>query len=234
MKRFIALLMALVMCLALCACGSEVNAKDEVKAKEAYDKLVEVYNLVDQIGGDIYQIWAKSSTDKSKLLEDPINYILNNSHLEKDDLLFGFLSMVTIVSSGAGSRDETLEHFLTYSEEEKEYLLNTLNDADIIDSFFSRANPLTDFCVFCVINSYYLNGDFAIAQEKLDEAKAIVKDLQSSNFGGMEALNSMYTDILSYYNYCLEPTGSLVQASETISDLRASISESMNSLELFF
>ena len=54
MKRILSLLLALALCLPLCACGNQKEAEAAQKAKEAYDFLVEAYTKTDEIGSAIY------------------------------------------------------------------------------------------------------------------------------------------------------------------------------------
>ena len=97
MKRVIAFLLALVMIIALCACGTTQKAEPtpniEEKKREAskaaglaYAGIMSAYDIIDIIGSDIYEAWRMGIYDKDKV---SIKYLASNLNLTTDELMAG-------------------------------------------------------------------------------------------------------------------------------------------------
>lgn len=162
MKRILSLLLALALCLPLCACGNQKEAEAAQKAKEAYDFLVEAYTKTDEIGDAIYGVWALNVKSAAKIKTDPLGTLLPSTTLSKEELKLGIVCATGEVAAKDQTKDEILSLFRNATEEEMNGV-NDIKDEDL-GVLFAVVSDMPQFCVLCVQDAYYLNGGVESAQ----------------------------------------------------------------------
>lgn len=242
-KKALAILLALCVVFSAAGCSNkkkEAEKKEAEKkyAQEVYAELKELYSKVDCIGGDIHQVWTLSTTKKQELLANPIEYLANNTHLSEMELKYSTIVELAIVVAPE-KRDSIMADYGSKSDEEIKEMLDELHKVggDAIFSMgFKSVNPLADFCVFTIRDAYYLNGTIESIQTEMDASKDMIKSFNADypNFEGADALKNIYTQTTAYFDFCVNPSGNLIQAMNSISDYRDSVKASMAELDFIF
>ena len=234
MKRILSLLLALALCLPLCACGNQKEAEAAQKAKEAYDFLVEAYTKTDEIGDAIYGVWALNVKSAAKIKTAPLGTLLPSTTLSKEELKLGIVCATGEVAAKDQTKDEILSLFRNATEEEMNGV-NDIKDEDL-GVLFAVVSDMPQFCVLCVQDAYYLNGGVESAQTALESAKAAIKEIEAMNVEpeGMEALKNIYVATSAYLDFCLNVKGSLLQTSDTINEYRTTVKTAMSELDLIY
>lgn len=221
MKKWIALLLAAVMCLSLCACGGG-NKKAFNASKDAYDNIDIAYEITEQFGSDIYEAWRMGIYDKDDIIDDGAKHLATKLSLSVDEIRAGVAYMV---ANALGKNWDEM------SEEDKQAYI------DNADSFFRvMEDSLFSFCVNSVSAAYVVNGKVEEAQTALDAAKAQMKELSQkySDYEHYPNLKGFYTTTSSFFDFCNNPTGSFEQVKQTINDYKNSARDYINDLDYIF
>lgn len=218
MKKIISLLLVIIICLSLTACGgSDKKAFDTSKA--AYDNISIAYEITEQFGSDIYEAWRLGIYDKDEILDDGAAHLAKELSLSADEIRAGAVYTVY--------QDE----WDTMSEAKKDELIAKA------DNLFSlMEEDLFSFCVMTVSNAYAVNGKIEEAQTALDAAKALMKDLSSdySDYEHYPNLKGYFTTASSFFEFCQNPTGSFEQIKETVNDYKNEARDYISDLDYIF
>ena len=218
MKKAIPFILALVLCLSLCACGGSDKKAFEA-SKAAYDNINIAYEITEQFGSDIYEAWRLGIYDDDEILDDGAIHLATELSLSADEIRAG--AVYTIYN----------DEWDTMSDEEKDELIDK---ADLLFTLFE--DDLFSFCVMAVSNAYVVNGKVEEAQTALDAAKAQMKEL-SSNYSDYEHypnLKGYFTTTSSFFDFCQNPTGSFEQVTETVNDYENEARDYINDLNFVF
>ena len=218
MKKLIALLLFLVMCLSLAACGSGEKKAFEA-SKSAYDNIDIAYEITEQFGSDIYEAWRLGIYDDDEILENGAAHLATELSLSADEIRAG--AVYTLYQ----------DEWDTMSEEEKEELIGS---ADLLFSYME--DDLFSFCVMAVSNAYVVNGKVDEAQTALDAAKAQMKELSSeySDYEHYPNLKGYFTTTSSFFDFCQNPTGSFEQIKETVNNYKNEARDYISDLDYIF
>lgn len=218
MKKLIALLLILVMCLSLAACGGGEKKAFEA-SKAAYDNIDIAYEITEQFGSDIYEAWRLGIYDGDEVLKDGAAHLATELSLSADEIRAGAVYVLY--------QDE----WDTMSEEEKEELIGS---ADLLFSYME--DDLFSFCVMAVSNAYVVNGKVDEAQTALDAAKAQMKELSSeySDYEHYPNLKGYFTTTSSFFDFCQNPTGSFEQIKETVNNYKNEARDYISDLDYIF
>jgi len=218
MKKLVALLLILIMCLSLVACsGGDKKAFEASKA--AYDNIDIAYEITEQFGSDIYEAWRLGIYDDDEVLADGAAHLATELSLSADEIRAGAVYVLY--------QDE----WDTMSEEEKEELIGT---ADLLFSYME--DDLFSFSVMAVSNAYVVNGKVDEAQTALDAAKAQMKELSSeySDYEHYPNLKGYFTTTSSFFDFCQNPTGSFEQIKETVNNYKNEARDYISDLDYIF
>lgn len=221
MKKALSLILALVMCLSLCACGGN-DKKAFDASKVAYDNIDIAYEITEQFGSDLYEAWRLGIYDKDEILDDGAKYLATELSLSADEIRAGVAYTVATMLG---------ENWDEMSEEDKNKYI------DNADSFFSAMeDDLFSFCVMTVTGAYTVNGEVEEAQVALDTAKAQMKELSAeySDYEHYPNLKGYYTTTSSFFDFCNNPTGSFEQVKETINDYKNEARDYISDLDYIF
>ncbi len=219
MKKALSLLLALGMCLSLCACGDKKAFK---ASKAAYDNIKIAYEITEQIGSDIYEAWRLGIYDDDEILDDGVKHLADELSVSADELRAGVA--YTVASVLDNNWDDM-------SEDDKKKLI------DNADSFFEAAeDDLFSFCVECVTGAYTANGKVEEAQTALDAAKEQMKELSQkySDYEHYPKLKDYFTTTSSFFDFCNNPTGSFEQLKDTINDYKNDARDCISDLDFIF
>ena len=84
MKRIIALLLAVVMCISLCSCGNDKKAFE--KSQEAYENIKAAYDIVTDFAVDYYEVWRAGIYEPQKIRDQGTKYL--STYLRNIDVEF--------------------------------------------------------------------------------------------------------------------------------------------------
>ena len=221
MKKIVSLILVLVMCLSLCACGGSDKKAFEA-SKLAYDNIDIAYEITEQFGEDLYEAWRLGIYDDDEIMEEGTKYLADELYLSEDEL-----------RAGVAHRIATLigQDWDEMPEEDKEKYIKAA------DSFFSiMEDDLFSFCVMVVKDAYLLNGKVEEAETALNAAKAQMKELSAeySDYEHYPNLKGYYTTTSSFFDFCNNPTGSFEQVKETVNSYRNEARDYISDLDYIF
>lgn len=218
MKKVISLLLVMVMCLTLVACGGGEKKAFEA-SKAAYDNIDIAYEITEQFGSDLYEAWRLGIYEEDEVLDDGAAYLATELSLSADEIRAGAVYAIF--------EDE----WDTMSDDEKnEYI-------DQADMYFTlMEDNLFSFCVMCVSGAYAANGKVEEAQSALDAAKAQMKELSQeySDYEHYPNLKGYYTTTSSFFDFCNNPSGSFEQVKDTINDYKNDARDYISDLDYIF
>ena len=221
MKRIVSLLMVIVMCLSLVACGgSEKKAFEASKA--AYDNIDIAYKITEQFGSDIYEAWRLGIYDDDEILDDGVSHLASELSLSEDEIRLGVAYVLA---------EMTTDGWENVTDEQKVEL------ADLADAaFLMMEDELFSFCVMVVDGAYIANGKVEEAQTALDAAKAQMKELSAeySDYEHYPNLKGYFTTTSSFFDFCQNPTGSFEQVKETINEYKNEARDYISDLDYIF
>lgn len=218
MKKIISLVLVIIMCLSLAACGGGEKKAFEA-SKAAYDNIDIAYEITEQFGSDIYEAWRLGIYDDDEILDDGAAHLATELSLSADEIRAG--AAYTIYQ----------DEWDTMSEEEKE---ERIDKADLFFSYME--DDLFSFCVMAVSNAYVVNGKVEEAQTALDAAKAQMKELSAdySDYEHYPNLKGYFTTTSSFFDFCQNPTGSFEQVKETINEYKNEARDYISDLDYIF
>ena len=221
MKRIWITILAISLVLSLSACDSGNKKAFEV-SKVAYDNVDIAYEITDNFGSDIYEAWRLGIYDDEEILDEGTAYLSGELSLSEDELKDGVV-YVLLEIIGSSWEDAT--------DEEKTKLRSSADSCFALFVFY-----LFSFCVMVVTGAYQANGKVAEAQNALEEAKTQMKELSEeySDYEHYPNLKGYYTTTNSFFDFCLNPTGSFEQVKTTINDYRNEARDYMNDLDYIF
>lgn len=223
MKKIISVALVMALMLTMSACGN----KAFTKSNEAYDNVTTAYNIVDQMGSDLYEAWRLGIYDDDEILSNGVKHLAGELKLSEDELMDGIIYTMTTFSS-----DKDYE---SLTEEEKDGMKDTLGKNG--KTFFSIfEDDLFQACVWIVTGAYAANGKTAEAQAALDSAKGQMKDLSEkhSDYEHYPSLKGYYTTTSSFFDFCQNPSGSFEQVKNTINDYRNEARDYKSDLDYIF
>lgn len=221
MKKVIAMILVVVMCASMSACGGG-NKKAYEASKAAYENVDIAYEITEQFGSDIYEAWRMGIYDSDEMMENGVAHLASELSLSEDEIREGVAYALTDLSGDDWSE---------LSEEDKKTLTE---NADII--FAMMEDDLFTFCVVAVTGAYTVNGKVEEAQTALDEAKTQMKELSEkyADYEHYPNLKGYYTTTKSFFDFCQSPTGSFEQIKETINDYRNEARDYISDLDYIF
>lgn len=153
MKRVICILCALVICLAMTACGSNKEAFEASKA--AYDTINTAYEITSQLGGDVYEAWRMGIYEADEVKDGGIAYLASNLSLTEEELGYG-VGYLYYSLKGEEWNDSRMVFEADYYFWELKTILK--------DEFFS-------LCVLSVTGAYTVNGKIEEARSRWNPPK---------------------------------------------------------------
>ena len=220
MKKILVLILSITICLSTTACNAG-NKKAYEASKVAYDNIDIAYEIVEQMGSDIYDAWLLGIYDKEELIENGAEYLASELSLSEDE-----------IRAGVGCTfAEVLGMSWNLSESYKKDIIEMADD-----SFYLFEDEMFTFCVLSVKNAYEINGKMEEAQIALDAAKANMKELSEkySDYEHYPNLKGYYTTTSSFFNFCKDPTGSFEQVKDTINDYKNEARDYISDLDYIF
>ena len=221
MKKLTAIVLVLVMCVSMTACGGG-NKKAFEASKAAYDNVDIAYEITEQFGSDLYEAWRLGIYDDDEILEDGVAYLATELSLSEDELKEGVGYVIA---------EMTGEDWSEMSDEDKATITE---NTDII--FGLMEDNLFSFCVMVVTGAYTANGKVEEAQNALNAAKAQMKELSEkySDYEHYPNLKGYYTTTSSFFDFCQNPTGSFEQVKDTINDYKNEARDYISDLDYIF
>lgn len=208
MKKAIALLLAVLLSLTLCACGANEKAYDN--SKEAFDCVTAAYLATNTFAEDVYEAWYLGVNDKFSYNESyEFEAFAAKLHIQQS-----YLEEAVARLSGSGS-------FTTSQWAKLPDLYN--------DSCFSA-------WVAAVSEAYKCSGKTVEIETQLNSAKALMKELgdKHADYQHYPALKAYFTNTMAFYDFCCHPEGSFEQVAETFNNYRNKARECFFDLNYVF
>lgn len=203
------MLLAVVICLSLCSCGSEKKAFEV--SKIAYENITAAYNIAHEFASDLNGVWWAVVYDRDNLINtNTLNALMSElSYLDEDSLKLG-IAYVMAKNMDGKNWDEL-------SDNEKEEYITAATEFE--GEGFSLFDNCMNFSLHSIRNAYKLNGRVEEAREYLEVAKHQMQELSGkyNDYEHYPALKDYYTTAGAYLDACLEAR----QSFETFSDVRA-------------
>jgi len=204
MKKALSIILALAMCLSLCACAAkpaEVDPAEKTReafesSKKAFGFVTEAYLATNEFSSDLYEAWRlgineKSSYDSDSDFED----FAAEMHIEQEHI-------EQAVANLWGK-----EAFEYGDWSRLPYLYN--------GSCFSA-------WVSVISEAYKCSGKVGDIEAKLNEAKKLMKELgnEYSDYEHYPVLKKYFTNTIAFLDFCRSPEGSFDQVVETFNSYR--------------
>ena len=194
MKRTLTLILALVVCLSLCACGGKAQAFDN--SKKAFDHVTTAYLTTNEFSQDIYEAWFQG--------------VNNRKNYDQDAELDDFADEMNIE--------------LEYIQQATANLLGkeSYSDGDWAKLPYRYNNSYFSAWVSAISEAYKCSGKADIIERELNEAKGLMKQLSDdfSDYEHYPALKKYFTNTLAFFDFCCNPVGSFEQVKDTFNTYR--------------
>ena len=208
MKKAIALLLAALLCLSLCACGANDKAYDN--SKEAFDAVTAAYLATNTFAEDVYEAWYLGVNDQfnynesSEFADFAAQLHIGQSHLEE----------AVARLSGSGS-------------------FTTSQWAKLPDLY---GDSCTSAWVAAVSEAYKCSGKTVEIETQLNSAKSLMKKLgdKHADYQHYPSLKKYFTTTMAFYDFCCHPEGSFEQVTETVNAYRSAARECFFDLNYVF
>ena len=199
------------------------NKKAFDASKAAYESIEAAYEITEKFGEDIYEAWRMGINEKDEIMDEGLGYLSAELNLTEEELVEGMAYMWAVDVSGL-DWDEL-------SEEDKESYrgMESLVFIMFEDDFFSM-------CVWMIDAAYEVNGMIETAETALNDAKSQMKTLSEefSDYEHYPNLKGYYTTTSSFFDFCVNPTGSFEQVKTTINDYRNEARDYISDLDYIF
>jgi len=222
MKKLLLILLALSMCVSMCACGT--NPFD--MSKEAYEKISTAYDIIDAYGSDIYEAWRLGIYSDDDILKKGNTFLASELGLEKSELDEGLA--YTIATSVYEKEWDSLT-----DEEKEEYREYADSDTACYKIF---EDELFSMCIKVVSSTYKVNGKSGEISSNLEEAKRIMKDMSNdhADYEHYPNLKGFYTSTSAFFEFCEDPSGSFEQVKDTLNNYRKEARDFKKDLDYIF
>lgn len=205
-------------------CSKHVALKKAFDAsKVAYDYVDTAYEILEQMGSDIYEAWRLGIYDDDEIISKGIEHLATELSLSEDEIGRGIAYVIAVELGG----------FEWSSVTEDDIKLCIENDTLL---FKAMEDDLFSICVEVVIGAYNANGKMEKVQTALNDAKTKMKEL-SENYSDYEHypnLKGYYTTTDSFFEFCQKPAGSFEQIKDTINDYKNEARDYISDLDYIF
>lgn len=254
MKRIIALLLALVMCISLVGCGKttcsvegcENEAVDDTSFEEsycskhlankkafemskiAYQSVNLAYDIVHKFGTDLYSAWYLVAHENKRLMDSNTVKVLSSEvqYLDEEELQMGLAFVL--------AKNKYQEDWHTLSEEEKNNYIELAGKYEG-DDFFNQTNCLF-ITTWTVIRAYEVNGKIEDARGYLESAQSHMRELSEkfSDYEHYPNLKGFFTTVGSYLDVCCDSELSFAQFKDVKNEYEKEARDYINDLNFIF
>ena len=233
MKKVISLILVLVMCLSMFACGKNQSDKEIFEiSKTAYVNICKAYEMTDIISRDLYEGWRIGVKEGKELLNSGncAEYLTRKMDLTEDELREGIAYLYISTKSQGVDYD-----WEDATEEDKEKF--RAYDYSLFNYYNNNGKVMFSSIIWAVQDAYIVKGDTAKIKEHLDLAKASMRELSEkySDYEHYPNLKNFYTETCAFFDFCMDCTGvTFDQAAITIKDYRDNGRNYKNDLDFVF
>ena len=207
MKRTVALILALVLCLSLCACGGKNNLQAAFDdSAKAFNYVTDAYIATNEFSQDVYEAWFQGVNNRTDYdNESELTDFADEMHIE----------LVHIQQAVANLYGKETYNYNDKAWENLRFLYN--------NSYFSA-------WISVISEAYKCSGKAAAISDDLEAAKNLMKQLsdQYADYEHYPTLKKYFTNTLAFFDFCCNPEGSFEQVKETFNSYRN------NAREYFF
>lgn len=200
-NRYVALLLVLVVCLSLTACGESKEVR--ATAKSIYDSTKNAYAITLQVVTD-YQVAIYVGTSESNSLFDGgVSYLADKVSLTEKELL-------------AGLCDYEVDFF----GDEKYANATTVEKSGLVFQGFAIIGMEDVACCQTVKRAYEINGDLEKVQTELNAVEIQLEELKeaSPKYAHYDKLKELYTAVSDYFTYFQDPGTTVGEWANTLDE----------------
>ena len=206
----------------------EAEEAKKANGKEAYENIKTAWNIADQIGTGIYNVWHGWVWEKEEMVSKEIQFFVDETGLSEKEVIEGLASRYYTNLQFAN----TGIYWNDISENDKEAYRKASTDA-IKEASRARQYMGMNDTLGSIVNAYKLNGMIYNAQESLETAKQAMKEL-SDDYEYYLELKGFFTTTSALIDYCGSPSGSLDQYKVLLNDYRKEARDYTNDLDFVF
>lgn len=224
MKRKIIAIMLVVSCAVLTACSNgssntQVAQETEVStktvetvdsnelAKKAYENLNEAADTTDTVMGSVYSAWHFSIFSGD-------DYTLNFNS--------GAYDFAKEIGVDSGTASTAMSKVLS----------DVPSFARLGESYYGQGFAEPVYCIKAVLLICDENGISDDIEKKLSDAKEEIKQISDAdpNYKNLDELKKYYSEVQSYYEFAVSPSGSYKECGSTIENYRSNLKTFKNDL----
>lgn len=234
MKKLCAVLMVFVLAFSFVSCGS--SQYDD--AEKTFSNLKTAYDQVNDLSEDVMIAWeiGINNIDSLKGKTSKYSYYSYSSSSYTYDYVTGLKYFAEQIGV---TNDEIYKGvaYSTYGEKYADYVnVNSVSEiAELYEDIFSKYSNNFSACIDIVISTYEANGKLAPIDASVivcrTEMKELVEDYPDCVY--LSDLKDYYVNMMAFYDYCKNPTGTYETALETVNAYRVNERTAYFSLQCF-
>lgn len=192
-------------------------------SKQAFDQISNAYEIASNFSDDVYESWRLAIYNSDDILENGTAYLAKNLHISENDLIDGLAYTVADLTGSTEYAEVAENGYDLYSE--YSYAI-----------FQLLKSSLFTVCVRVTTNAYILNGESEKAENALNEATSLMKELNEkySDYEYYPKLKELLTQVSALLDFCNNPEGSFEQVKDTINNYKNGIRDLTNDLNYIF
>ena len=212
MKKMLALIIALVFCLSLVACGGNARANKKAydDSKLAFDYITKAYLATNEFSSDIYEAWFQGVNNKNNF----------NDESEMDDFADKMSIDLESIKKGVAS---------LLGKSAYEY-----GDWSLLPYMYGGSH--FSAWIDVISEAYKCSGKAGAISSDLIAAKDLMKTLSNeySDYEHYPALKEYFTNTLAFFDFCCNPEGTFEQVKDTFNNYRNTAREYFFDLNYVF
>lgn len=254
MKRIIALVLSLLMCVSLIGCGKVAcsiegcenegvedpsfeesycskhlaDKKAFEVSKIAYQNVNTAYDIVHKFGTDLYSAWYLVVHESRKLMDANTVEVLSSEvqYLDREELQMGLAFVL--------AKNKYQEDWYALSEEEKDNYIDLAGTYEG-DDFFDQTNCLF-ITTWTVIRAFEVNGKIEEAEGYLESAQIQMRDLSEkySDYEHYPDLKGFFSMVGAYLDVCCDSELSFSQFKDVKNQYEKEARDYINDLDFIF
>lgn len=214
------MLVVLVCALSGCSSSNDVTQDAYVHSKEAYTQIQTTYEVAEDFSSDLYSAWKAGIYDKEEM---SVEYLASITSLTEEEIYEGICYAILEIDNAGGYYSATNQE-----RADAEY---------IVEYYFAiYEESMFSACISVVSGAYELSGKISIAQESIESAASDIKAVSDiySEYEHYSSLKGYYASVNAFLDFCINPTGSFIQFSDTINNYQTQARDYKSELSYIF
>lgn len=220
MKKFCAVILIFALTFSFVSCGSSQYDN----AEKIFSNLKAAYEQVDDFSEDIMKAWELGINDIDSLKGKTSKYSYYSYY---SSTTYDYVKGLQYFAEQIGVTEAEISKgvaYAVYGEKYADYIdANSISEiAEAYEDIFSKYSNNFSACIDIVISTYEANGKLSPIEASITvcrgEMKALIEDNPDCEY--ISDLKDYYVNMMSFYDYCKNPTGTYETALETVNTYR--------------